>query len=237
MTTAIVCVLALVQSLFGVGLLLVGTPILLLLGIPFTEALWTLLPASLTVSTLQLLIDRRVDRQLVRSVALFAVPALVVGLVIALRTPVSINLTPAIAALLALAAILRISGALAVAVRRFAAAHQHLLLAIIGFVHGLTNMGGSLLLDFAASRHSDKMALRQQVALGYVVFAASQLLMLTVVQGAHFTTLTGVHCAIAGGVFLTLGRRSFRSLSQPAFSVALSGFMLAVAVWLAWRSL
>jgi len=61
--------------------------------------------------------------------------------------------------------------------------------------------------------------------------------MLAFVNGPQLTAQTAVNCAVAGTVFLTLGRRSFRSLSQPAFSVALSGFMLAVAVWLAWRSL
>src|SRR5581483_8019380 len=50
---AVVATLALVQSLFGVGLLLFGTPILLLAGERFSAALAYLLPCSIAVSVLQ----------------------------------------------------------------------------------------------------------------------------------------------------------------------------------------
>ena len=42
-----------VQSMFGVGVLLFGTPALLILGHPFATALGILLPVSLTINILQ----------------------------------------------------------------------------------------------------------------------------------------------------------------------------------------
>ena len=50
---ALIVALATVQSLFGVGLLVFGTPTLLLLGLPFDRVLLLLLPCSITVSALQ----------------------------------------------------------------------------------------------------------------------------------------------------------------------------------------
>jgi uncharacterized membrane protein YfcA len=234
---ATIALLAVVQSLFGVGLLLIGTPTLLLLGVPFREALWILLPASLAVSTLQLVMDRQIDRGLLRIVAIYALPALVAGLVIATVAPLSVNMAPLVAVLLALAALIRLQPALARVVRTMAARHERFILTLIGFVHGMTNMGGSLLLDFAASRHVEKVALRQQVALGYVLFASSQLLVLIVMDGPRFNQATVLHVAITSTVFLLIGRRSFHALSQPVFSMGLSVFMLLAAGWLGWRSL
>src|SRR5689334_18088908 len=51
---ALVLILAAIQSVFGVGLLVFGTPILLLIGFPFPVVLAYLLPCSLVISTLQI---------------------------------------------------------------------------------------------------------------------------------------------------------------------------------------
>lgn len=234
---ATIALLAVVQSLFGVGLLLIGTPTLLLLGVPFREALWILLPASLAVSTLQLVVDRQIDRGLLRIVAIYALPALVAGLLISTVVPLNLDVAPLVAVLLAVAALIRLQPSLARVVRTMAERHEWLILGLIGFVHGMTNMGGSLLLNFAATRHVDKVALRQQVALCYVLFASSQLLVLMAVDGPRFNQATVLHVATASIVFLLIGRRSFHALSQPVFSIWLSAFMLLAAGWLGWRSL
>ena len=47
--------LVIFQSLFGVGLLLFGTPIFLLLGNNFESTLILILPVSITISLLQLI--------------------------------------------------------------------------------------------------------------------------------------------------------------------------------------
>ena len=51
----IIMLLSIVQSIFGIGILMFGTPILLLMGYDFTIALGFLLPASLSVSLLQVI--------------------------------------------------------------------------------------------------------------------------------------------------------------------------------------
>ena len=50
----IVTFLALIQSIFGVGILLLGTPILLLLNMEFISVLYLLLPISLCVNLIQI---------------------------------------------------------------------------------------------------------------------------------------------------------------------------------------
>lgn len=238
MIWAVVAGLALVQSWFGVGLLLLGTPLLLIQGLSFPAALWVLLPASLTVSGCQLWLDRRIDERSLRGIALAAVPALAVGMVISLVSPFKLELGVAIAAMLVVAVGLRISPALAGRVRLVARRHELAFLGLIGLVHGLTNMGGSLLLDYAASRHVDKYKMRQQVALGYVVFVVVQLAGLVLLTGWPGSVAPLGYAALAGAVFLLVGRRTFAAVSPNVFAGALNAFMLMVAgvlVWKQWR--
>ena len=54
LTLAILAGITISQSLFGVGILLWGTPIFLLLGETFVQTLTLLLPLSLMVSLLQI---------------------------------------------------------------------------------------------------------------------------------------------------------------------------------------
>ena len=49
----IVALLAIVQSVFGMGILVFGTPTLLLMGYDFTSVLGLLLPASVSISAVQ----------------------------------------------------------------------------------------------------------------------------------------------------------------------------------------
>ena len=53
----IIAVFSIVQSIFGVGLLLFGTPTLLLLEYSYSETLWLLLPCSVTISLIQVVND------------------------------------------------------------------------------------------------------------------------------------------------------------------------------------
>ncbi len=50
----IVAVTAIIQSMFGAGILLFGTPLLLLFGYEFVDSLIVLLPISLAINLLQI---------------------------------------------------------------------------------------------------------------------------------------------------------------------------------------
>ena len=51
----VIIVTAMIQSLFGVGVLLFGTPLLLLGGYNFVNALTVLLPISLVINLFQII--------------------------------------------------------------------------------------------------------------------------------------------------------------------------------------
>src|SRR5882757_7873526 len=96
---AIIAVLAVVQSLFGIGLLVFGTPTLLLLGYPYQDALAVLLPASLAVSLLQLRTVPKLDRAVALRFGIWCLIPLAAALVLVsqLHLKTSLNLAVALA--------------------------------------------------------------------------------------------------------------------------------------------
>ena len=82
----IVSVLALFQSVFGVGLLLFGTPTFLFIGYDFESTLVLLLPVSIAVSFLQIINQKSSIKSLVVSeYNLFCLPFMLLFLVIAIK--------------------------------------------------------------------------------------------------------------------------------------------------------
>ena len=90
---AVIIVLAVVQSLFGVGLLVFGTPTLLLLGYPYQDALAILLPAPLvavsdTLAVIDVVVPLAVGN--VRLVEVVVVVRVDVDVVVPVAAPVAV---------------------------------------------------------------------------------------------------------------------------------------------------
>ena len=82
----IIFFLCLFQSVFGVGLLLFGTPSFLLLGYGFTSTLILLLPVSITVSSLQLIYKKGLYKKQVIEFNIYTLPSLFVFLIVSINT-------------------------------------------------------------------------------------------------------------------------------------------------------
>ena len=78
--TTVVIFFATVQSLFGVGLLVFGTPTLLLLGYPFETTLALLLPSSLVISAMQIFAGNDRIKYFKKMFLVYSVPFIIIGL-------------------------------------------------------------------------------------------------------------------------------------------------------------
>ena len=77
----IIVVTAAIQSFFGVGVLLFGTPLMLLLGYPFLETLLVLLPVSVLINILQIYKDYTfVDKKIYIDILKYTVPFIIISL-------------------------------------------------------------------------------------------------------------------------------------------------------------
>lgn len=234
---SIVAVCAMVQSLFGVGLLVFGTPTFLLLGYSFADALAILLPASITISLLQFWGSGGQDLAFVRSFAGWCLLPLAVSLGTILSLDFHASLNVFVAVLLAVFVSLRLYPNTNEQVRGWVTQHPRPWLALMGTVHGISNLGGALLLIFAASRFRNKEDIRALVAFCYAWFAAIQLTVLAVVTPSAFGWSQMGYAGTAAIVFLLGGQRVFRWVSAPVFDRLLTLVAGAYAGLLGLRSL
>jgi len=219
----LVMLLATVQSVFGIGLLVLGTPVLLLLHVQFDETLWLLLPASFAVSLLQISEGISIDLQRTKSVVCWALPCLVVGLVSTLLSPIRLKIGACVAIVLIGSALTRLWEPVRRSVARIFFEREIPVVCVIGFVHGLTNMGGSILASYAGIRFRDKDSIRQFIAIIYALFAASQAFILSLMSPPRNWWMVATSGFIGVIGFLFIGRLLFRAIPFRQFSYLFSG--------------
>ena len=177
----IIAVFSVVQSIFGVGLLLFGTPTLLLLGYSYSETLWLLLPCSVTISLIQVVNDYKLIEAKKRAVYL-VIPTLVLSLALVVTYENGINITRIVGVLLLLIGVIRFSSKLQALLSSTVKKHIQIYYIIIGVVHGVSNMGGGPLSVLMSTIYSKKEIIRANVAFIYLILAMVQLVVLSIMS-------------------------------------------------------
>ncbi len=224
-----VLIFAVVQSLFGMGLLVFGTPTLVLLGFSFSETLATLLPASIIISFIQVMEDRTIDPKYARQFVVSCLPPMVFGLAIHLAWGLHVPLELALGAIMFAFATLQLRPELSARARMAVQGHSTAWMVAMGLVHGLSNLGGSVLSVVAGALFTEKTEIRRTIAFSYLCFATIQIPILVVLRPGIFDLSHLMFMALAGTVYLLIGRRTFRFIPQIAYERLFIGFMLAYA--------
>ena len=179
----IIVIFSVVQSIFGVGLLLFGTPTLLLLGYSYSETLWLLLPCSVTISLIQVVNDYKLIEAKKRAVYL-VIPTLVLSLALVVTYENGINITRIVGVLLLLIGVIRFSSKLQALLGLMVKKHIQIYYIIIGVVHGISNMGGGPLSILMSTIYSKKEIIRANVAFIYLILAIFQLVVLSIISNS-----------------------------------------------------
>ena len=174
---SIIVFLIIVQSIFGIGLLLFGTPSFLILGYDFANTINILMPVSITISVLQFFKSKIKDKKFISEYNLFCLPFLVFFLVIALKFKYILNFKLLVGLLLVFSSILILNK------RRFSSFKEtffrfkKIVLIGIGCIHGLTNMGGSFLAVYSTLVSQNKKEIaRYYICYGYLIMGVLQYL-------------------------------------------------------------
>ena len=171
-----VAVTSFIQSIFGVGVLLFGTPLLMLQGYNFFQAVIVLLPISLLINLSQIVKDHKsVDIAFYKKIIVYTIPFIVIFL--AVLNEIKINIGLLISVLLLFVAAKdfsdRVNNFVNLVVR-----HERSYFILMGIVHGLTNLGGPLLTVAVHSKGYGKRTTRATVAASYATFATFQIVTL-----------------------------------------------------------
>ena len=173
-----ILITAIVQSIFGTGVLLFGTPLLLILGYNFQYALIILLPTSILISIFQLKNNlNKIDIQFYKKLFLFSIPPIILFFYLTNLNSIRINIFVGI--FLVVVAIkeniLSINRMI-----KFLIKYESLYLMIMGMIHGITNLGGALLSAIVFSKNLSKDSKRTTIAICYLTFAVFQIITLIV---------------------------------------------------------
>ena len=175
----ILVILSIFQSIFGIGLLVFGTPTFLILGYDFIEVLNILLPFSISISLLQILFSKNNDKKFTSSLIIYCVPALLISLIIMIQYQYSINFILLTSITIIIFSIINLSN-----FKNFIINNSNIRmntsLIILGIIHGLTNLGGSLLTLISTNINNSKDSIRHNIALGYFLLGTVQLIFINI---------------------------------------------------------
>jgi uncharacterized protein len=228
---ALIAVLSIVQSFFGMGILVFGTPTLLLMGYDFPTTLGYLLPASFAISTLQVVLTGTKRVPVSPYLYLFCTPGIFIGLWLTETGPIVSSINALVGGTLLFSAIIRFwspSRNLTSAVLNKHLPTYHF---IMGLVHGLTNLGGAFLAILASELNTEKEAIRYTIAHYYLAFSVIQMLLLATIMGHHDILLNNLLAAVVSSlVYFLVGNRFFLRTSNKSFNLALTLFIAIYGV-------
>jgi uncharacterized protein len=171
----VLLILIIVQSIFGIGLLLFGTPTFLILGYDFLNTLNFLLPISIVISFLQLISFKAPFKKIIFEYNLFCLPFLILFLIIALNFKDILNFKVYVAIFLIVSSILTLKKNTFTPLKKTILKYKKFILIFIGSTHGLTNMGGGFLSIFSSLiNNRDKKYTRHFISYGYLVMGLLQ---------------------------------------------------------------
>ena len=203
---------SIIQSLVGVGVLLFGTPILLLLGFNYFEVLNILLPISIAINFFQLNKNlSSIDKKLAYNLVTLILPIIAISLTFA--TFIQINFTKIIGIFLLF---ISISNFLKFNIKSIV--NGKIYLFIMAIMHGLTNLGGSLLTGYVSLKEWGKLKTRTNIAFCYLSFAITQLITLRINDLLSFNEYTLAYITIGVSMYFFSNKYLFSQIDERKFS-------------------
>lgn len=175
-----------IQSIVGVGVLVIGTPTLLLMDISIIEIMNYLLPISIFTSLLNLIIIKKqniffynFDR--LKIFFKVCVPSIFLGLIILKYLDKLINFDYVVSFIIILTLVLR--ERISKIFKKISKRTNKIILVIIGIIHGITNSGGSLLSIMIINLNKSKKKSRSEITLFYFILALLQFFLFYLIFG------------------------------------------------------
>jgi uncharacterized membrane protein YfcA len=176
-----------IQSVAGVGVLVLGTPTLLLLDISLIETMNYLLPISIITSLVNLIIMKlkinslSYDKSRFILFFIICIPFVFVGLIILKLVNDLIKIDYLVAIIIILTLIFKKK--ISLISKNLSLKANKIILMIIGIIHGLTNSGGTLLSILLININTSKKRSRSEITLFYFFLALIQFVLFYFIFG------------------------------------------------------
>jgi uncharacterized protein len=194
----VILLFSMVQSVIGVGILLFGTPTLLLMGYNYQETLLMILPSSILISFLQAINSPKFLYD-TKYIYIYTLPMVVFGLLFVTLSYDYINVKYIIGIMLILIGLIRSVPKIKQYLKALFIKHIVLYHILMGGVHGISNMGGGMLVVFMSTIHNNREIILTNIAYTYLLFGAVQMITL-VLFSQESINLDAILLAIASMV-------------------------------------
>ena len=222
----IIVFLIIFQSVFGIGLLLFGTPTFLLLGYNFLDVLNLLLPISILISFIQFFSSKKKNKEFKRNFNLYCLPFLIISLYIVMENINKIDLEIYIALIIILFSVVSINKEKIAYLKKFNSTKQKIFFSILGISHGLTNLGGSLLTILSSTiNKQDKYKTRYCISYGYLVMGIFQISGLYIFSNHNIERANLLYLILVFLIYFPT-QKIFRNFKSERFSNFLNVFAL-----------
>ena len=231
----IVSIFTIIQSLFGIGILVFGTPTLLLLGYEFTDVLSYLFFSSIAVSFCQVYPNQKYIVRYKFSVLLYLLPMVAIGLLVVIYFA-EFNLMLLVGLILFFTFITRFSTYLTSYLNNLLSTNFRFGLMITGFIHGLSNLGGAPLLAITNGMYDNKKEIQVNIAYAYFTMAIIQLAILVVTNLFMFDLYAFILPLFSIIIYWFFGNKIFVWATEKFYYNTLTIFILCYSLLLIFKS-
>lgn len=228
----VVALYSVVQSVFGIGLLVFGTPTLLLLGYSFDSTLACLLPCSIVLSSAQVINGWDEIGELKTMVPIYVLPFVAIGLFYILAVEKSFSIKWLVGLMMVLTGIIRVSKRFNGFLHGFFLVHLRPALILMGLSHGATNLGGGPLTIIMNSIFNKKETVRANIAYGYLLMALTQVGVMLIAKPKNFGTQTIILPIISIVTYLLIGNRIFTASRQAVYQYLMTMLIIVFGLCL-----
>ncbi len=219
--TIVISSFSIIQTLFGVGLLVFGTPTLLLMGYPFTTALLLLLPSSILLSAIQIFVGKN-QIEIKKEFLYYSIPPMLLGLIIISTGFFDLDLKLIIGLILVFITVVRTLKKYHKYLLKIFSHNVKLYMVFMGAIHGISNQGGGLLTLYFSTIYNNKLIIRSNIAFCYFTYGVFQLLYLLFFHFSPVALMGILLSAISILIFYTVGGKIFHRTSEQLFQKLIS---------------
>jgi uncharacterized membrane protein YfcA len=225
----VVIIFSIIQSVFGVGLLLFGTPTLLLIGYSYSEVLWILLPCSIVISLIQTIDGYNLIRAK-KKVVYYTIPVMTLSLVLVVSYDNVLDISKIVGSFLLLIGMVKFSSKLQSFLRTLVETQLTSYYVLIGVVHGISNMGGGPLSILMSTIYDSKMKIRANIAFIYLVLASFQLIILYFIDKNSLKYASASLILISLAIYLITNKYIANKINNEKYTISINILILLYGV-------
>lgn len=251
-TLFVIIITSTVQSVFGVGVLLFGTPLLLLKYEKLTPVLPIVLPISIAINLFQVAKHHEhIDINFYKKILFLTIPFVIIflGLVLFLEAKFkNVGIGIFVGLFMILVAMKSYSKRIESLLKTFVK-YEKTYFIVMGIIHGLTNLGGSLLSAIVHEKEYPKDTTRVTVGVSYGTFALFQMVtLLFAVAGIiiipgfspssmNISYINFIYLIAGVAIFLLTEKFLYRNIDNERYSKIFALFLFVSGILLIIKSL